>query len=79
MSSIASVGRARTLSVTLLCGGAACLAVTTLAVDAECAMQGMACRNIVARSGLAFLGKFMLCITFSGVFLYGSEIFPTRN
>jgi MFS family permease len=35
------------------------------------------CVCVWCRSWLAFVGKFMLCITFSGVFLYASEVFPT--
>eukprot|EP00802_Teleaulax_amphioxeia_P011014 Tamp_11044.p1 GENE.Tamp_11044~~Tamp_11044.p1 ORF type:complete len:605 (+),score=63.72 Tamp_11044:41-1816(+) len=71
------LGRAWTLAATMLFGGFACVGVTFFAVDAQCEIQGSQCFNLVARSNLAFTGKFMLCITFSGVFLYASEIFPT--
>eukprot|EP00277_Geminigera_cryophila_P022627 CAMPEP_0179465360 /NCGR_PEP_ID=MMETSP0799-20121207/46932_1 /TAXON_ID=46947 /ORGANISM="Geminigera cryophila, Strain CCMP2564" /LENGTH=154 /DNA_ID=CAMNT_0021269577 /DNA_START=177 /DNA_END=641 /DNA_ORIENTATION=- len=71
------LGRARTLSITLILGGLSCIGVTFFAVDAECEMIGPACFNMMARSWLAFTGKFCLCITFAGVFLYSSEVFPT--
>jgi MFS family permease len=71
------MGRQRTLSLTLILGGISCVGCTLFAIDAECEEQGSACFNLMTRSWLALTGKFMLCITFSGVFLYASEVFPT--
>jgi len=71
------LGRQRTLSLTLILGGISCVGCTLFSVDAACEEQGPACFNLMSRSWLAFCGKFMLCITFSGVFLYASEVFPT--
>eukprot|EP00287_Rhodomonas_sp_CCMP768_P005066 CAMPEP_0196737818 /NCGR_PEP_ID=MMETSP1091-20130531/15427_1 /TAXON_ID=302021 /ORGANISM="Rhodomonas sp., Strain CCMP768" /LENGTH=142 /DNA_ID=CAMNT_0042081717 /DNA_START=1 /DNA_END=429 /DNA_ORIENTATION=+ len=72
------LGRARTNSVTLLVGGAACLAVNLVPVPAHCldtASEG--CHSLVVRNALAFAGKFMMAITFSGVFIFASEAYPT--
>eukprot|EP00293_Proteomonas_sulcata_P010493 CAMPEP_0184295584 /NCGR_PEP_ID=MMETSP1049-20130417/6431_1 /TAXON_ID=77928 /ORGANISM="Proteomonas sulcata, Strain CCMP704" /LENGTH=132 /DNA_ID=CAMNT_0026604187 /DNA_START=103 /DNA_END=501 /DNA_ORIENTATION=+ len=63
--------------VTLLIGGAACIGCNFVTISNHCLAVGFACHALAFRSFLAFAGKFMICITFSGVFIYTSEAFPT--
>lgn len=72
------LGRARTNSLTLVIGGLACVGVNLVPVAPGCeaAAEG-GCANLRVRNGLALAGKFMMAITFSGVFIYASEAFPS--
>ncbi|EKX38686.1 hypothetical protein GUITHDRAFT_144075 [Guillardia theta CCMP2712] len=69
------IGRSRSLAITLLIGGFSCVLCNAVPEDNNCAAGE--CNDVYIKSILAFCGKFMLCITFSAVFVYASEVFPT--